>query len=377
MGQTTSTTEPFLEVGKRAVFHMSPDKAGGVRMPTVIRGWQKGSHIVLEMCEPKQIIAVRKDEPCVLRYMAEGSVWGFTTKVADIGTGSFGACVRVRWPTTATSVRVRKHERVQANVSCTIKSGLCPDVVGELCDISFGGCRVHSPRSFAEKTPLTLSFTLPDGAVIEDAEVTVMNLKMTMEGAFIGCRIDSMDEGPKRDVQFYVQTTLERMRGELPNAPRVLIIGPPREGLDVLRDAIVAKQFEVTQERDIVDGLFRLRMTMPVALLIDASVDAVDPLEVCKVIRTKQRYEAMPIVLYGREIAADELEQAGVMKSVADLSDADTLVALVEQAVPEREHAAPAPNEEPAGKPENVPGELSPETEDAGPEASDPAPQTA
>jgi len=66
-----------------------------------------------------------------------------------------------------------------------------------------------------------------------------------------------------------------------------------------VRDAVEQKGFDAFMATNAIDGIHRLRMFPPKAVLINEVMPGTSGTEICRIIRTAPGYTALPIVLYG------------------------------------------------------------------------------
>jgi len=149
MSEKAENVGQLLKVGTPAIVHPDPDRADSARLRAVIRGWQPGGYIILDIPR-EEVYAFKVDQHVVIRFVAEGDACGCDCRILDRGSGPFFSFVRVSWPNEFTSVRIRKHERVEVNVPCTVQPLGGPSFQAEISDVSTGGCRLLSSHALAQ-----------------------------------------------------------------------------------------------------------------------------------------------------------------------------------------------------------------------------------
>ncbi|MBN2312245.1 MAG: PilZ domain-containing protein, partial [Candidatus Hydrogenedentes bacterium] len=286
MNDTTESIEKSLEVGKAVIFHAEPQRANGARFKTFIRGWQKGSYILLEVAALQtKLPRLREAQECVLRFLSRGNACGFSSTLMDVGPGAYNSYIRVAWPHDVTIVRVRQHERVEAHVPCSIARASGAEGRGEIQDLSAGGCRLVTGHAIAKGEQVRLSFRLSDGTVVDGLRAIVRSASHLGAEHALGCQFEYDDESLSQDIGFYVLSTVERLRGELPSTPRVLILDKDADAAAGLRQALEEVGYDVVVATDVVDGLFLLRMTVPGVLLVRSGLVPLNGLQVCQLVR--------------------------------------------------------------------------------------------
>lgn len=189
------------------------------RYRTAVRGWRAGQHVLLDCPLHEGLpLALMKNEKCVVRFMAGGVACGFLAKV--IGRASKeNPCFQVSWPDELETIPVRKHERVEVSTACTIRGEDGSQWDGHLCDLSVGGCRLYSTRELAEASRVTVSFAVPRGPSVQDAEVLVRNANTLGQGAMYGCAFQGIEEAVKDDINLSVAIVLDQRRRPMNPGP--------------------------------------------------------------------------------------------------------------------------------------------------------------
>jgi c-di-GMP-binding flagellar brake protein YcgR len=238
MSDGTQDVERYLNVGTPAILHTEPHRKDGPRYRTVIRGWQKGSYVMLDMPADDEIALVR-GQPCVVRFVADGDACGFDARAQNWGS-RIHPYFRVNWPRHIEVVSVRKHERIEAMLPCTIVLDDESSQEGEIRDLSGGGCGVFLSQPQPVGARLRACFRLPDGTNIENLACAVRNVRPDPAGAFHGCEFEEDQTGARNDLDFFVSTTLERLRVTTRATQRVLFLANDPEDVAVLLQLLLS-----------------------------------------------------------------------------------------------------------------------------------------
>lgn len=344
--------ESFFHVGRAVVLHSLRVQGEEGRVRTFMRGWQRGAYLLLDIPRHGSNTAnLRVGDPCVLRFLADGDACGCNSIVEDLGTGSHFSFVRVRWPESVSCVRVRKHERVHLHAPCTVilDNGRAMD--GELVDMSAGGCRVAVSHILPKDDRVSLSFALPDGSDISDLQAIVCASAEGSDGAWIGCEYYDPDEATLYDIEFFVATTLARLRAERPGPNHVLIMEPDASKVNDLRMGLKSAGYEVILAPGPVDGFFWLRLATPSIVIASADQHVISGADVVRIIKSTRQFRELPVVVYGGtgDIGKRAME-AGASSHIGSASDVQKITGTVREltqqriaAIAEHQHAAGQP----------------------------------
>ncbi len=295
----TQDIERYLSVGSAGILHTEPHRKDGPRYKTTIRGWQKGSYVMLDMPADDELALVR-GQPCVVRFVARGEACGFDARAQNWGC-RIHPYFRVEWPSHIEVVSVRKYERIEANLPCTVALDDESSLEGEIRDLSAGGCSLFLSEAQPVGSRLRASFKLPDGTNIENLECVVRNARPNRVGAFHGCEFEGDPGAARNDLEFFVSTTLERMRVTTRASQRVLFIEGEPEDVAVLQGVLQDRGYGVTVASGLVAGFHRLRMSAPRVLLLNWRQKDLSGLEICAIVRATRGFEDLPVFLYGGE----------------------------------------------------------------------------
>jgi len=331
--------ERHLGVGQAVVLMPDPPRDDGYRERLHVRGWQRGNYLLLETDLSQDSRSIfRADSLCSIRFVSEGYACVGHTVVQDLGTGSHFSYMRIKWPTQFSSVPVRRYERVRVHMPCELSDGT-QTVAGELADMSIGGCRILADAPFPVDSDCKLSCTLPDGASIDGLSIAVCNCTRSGSRHTLGCTFSDRDEMAWHDVEFYVATTLTRLRGEAPAKASVLILDSNPRQIQTARHMLERTGYDIAVTQSAVDAFFMLRMHSPEILMINHAVPDMDAATFCATLRASRRFEELPIVVYGGDQSQVQATlDAGASEHLAALTSspetADLIARYAEQPEP-------------------------------------------
>jgi CheY-like chemotaxis protein len=240
--------------------------------------------------------------------------------------------IRTGWPTRVATAQLREHKRAQLHVPCRIDAprGQRFDG-GQVQDLSAGGCQVRLVRRAEVGQELFLSFTLPDGTRVHQLPAVVRNAQMTGKACRAGCQFQFDDADLRASIELYVATTLERLEYAGKRKPEVLVIGQTPEEAGSLIEPLCNRGFQVRWAAGAVDGIFRMRMTMPDVVVMSYDQPELRGPGLCLVIKRNERFKSLPVVVYGDGdgSAGRAARDAGAAAYVPSLEDPLNVVRAV------------------------------------------------
>lgn len=306
-GEKEADLEPYLVVGNPVTFHSDPFRKDAPRYKSAIRGWRSPVYVMLD--RPKlgdRYVVMAQNQPCIIRFVSGGYACAFDTQVLDWDKRRHHAYFRIAWPNAVKVVGFRKHERVMVSIPCMIKAGEAVNE-GTVTDLSIGGCCVTLGVPISPGETVALAFRLSNGYTIEDASALVRNARKVGGQTQIGCEFVEGQETVTSDIAFYVNTRLDRGKTCGEDERRVLIIDHDEKTTKALRKCLQDRGFEVFSAPGLVDGLYRLRVVPPNALLVNQRLQDLTGIELSRIVRHTSGYESMPLFVYGGD--SPELEQ--------------------------------------------------------------------
>lgn len=334
--------ERFLQVGLTSLVDAEPALVKGMRFASIIRGWSEGDYILLETARgesPSRVL--RPGEACVVRFMAAGQAFAFVSAVRDSGSGNYYRFFRVQWPRRLETVVLRQADRVEMQAPCQIMLEGGHVLQGRLIDLSTTGCRLELDGKVEKESPFRLSFQLPDGATIEGLAARARSTAPGDKGFILGCEFISPSPAQRADVEFYIGTTIDRLKPESHERKDwVLVVDPIPESVGTLRSQFGKRGIQVVNAASPVFGLSRLGASTPLAVLLAYEQEGCTGVDACKLIAAAPRLKHVPVYIYARD-AEDphalgaEAKAAGAAGVCSSLAKAESLADLVAQ------HAAP------------------------------------
>jgi len=313
--------ERFLEVGAVVMLHTEPARKDGPRFKTVLRGWRKPSHLLLD--RPKTdaglLVALQEGMPIVVRFLHEGRACAFDSVIIDWDTRRNAPYLRITWPPEIQYVTFRKHERVKLQAPCTVSAGRTGTFEGEIRDLSLGGCAVICQEGPGENpSNVRLSFPLPDGIMVEEVRALVRNYRPGPEGVFLGLEFESNQERALNDILFFVTSRLERVGIPEKSSARVqvMVMDEDADFATRLRRCFERRNIDAFIITGTVEGLTHLRGVAPRALLINAGMKDLPAVHTCILLRKTKGFENLGLYLYGGDPArfASLPQEAGIAR---------------------------------------------------------------
>ena len=196
--------EKCLAVGLEVFLDPSPGSPNSKRFAAKVRGWERNRFLILGLVAASPAPVLRQGKDCVIRFMHEGEVWGFTAQFAEeILTGGY-PLIQLYWPVEVARVQVRKFERVAVQTPCTVTLSDERTMEGTIGDLSGGGCSLVLNDDVDVGSTLRLTFRMPDGGIVSQRPVIVRNKKSVPgQGFKCGCQFKlALDSSSKCNMVF-------------------------------------------------------------------------------------------------------------------------------------------------------------------------------
>lgn len=307
--QALAELEQHLEVGGGAFLDLNPRGGQDRRYRTSIQGWDPQRRIVLKRPAACRAISMNKGRLCSVRFVEEGDIWGFVTKLAsDIHPFGDDDTIIVAWPQRVRRMRVRQHQRVSVSLACRVAFQDGNTEEGSLRDLSAGGCGLRVSRTLDIAESLEITFPLPDTGEMVSRAATVRNRGNIDPDGFLeyGCQFTNEKDEIQYSIEFYVARTLAESRGEMPPNPQVIVVSTQVEDTQDARHALRTTGFDVVPATGILDLGRRLHGGSPAAILVSASLPEIEPALACSLIRKTPGFAELPLVVFGGDIGLEQ-----------------------------------------------------------------------
>ena len=293
----------YLSVGTSTILQVNPQINGGQRLAATIRGWNDNDYIIVEFQEGNGAVRLSQKDVCELRYLLEGKACGFSSTIAAVERSGALPSARIKWPDSFEQVMFRKAERVKLAASCTVQTEEGgAKAVGEVCDVSLSGCCVVLEDALEEETTLLVSFTFPDGEMLEGAKGIIKNV-WEQEGKFFhGLAFENDETNALVSLAGFISRVSERKRtveGDLNQERRVLVLDDTPEIGEQCEVICEEMGFEAVSANNVVDGMYHLRVALPIILLIKQDMADLPGVEIARLVRSVISAQSLPIYLYG------------------------------------------------------------------------------
>ncbi len=310
-----------LDVGTIAFLELNPKSGCPMRQKTVIRGWEPESFLLVD----KPNANIRRSQPCALRFMQDGVVWGFYTLISDPSPDRSDRMIALAWPKEVQHVHLRRHERLKVVIPCTVKLLDGSVIQASVQDMSYGGCCILSDARLWEGMKIWLNFTLPDGVAVEELPLLVKNRRSANgEECFLGCAFVDEKEAERSGIGMFVNRMLTFERGQAAAKALWLILSEAEEDIDLLRAAAGGLSTGIRLVNGVVDLFHQIRLQIPLVVFINAAQKNMRALDICQILRNTPGLEAVKLVVYGGHPAAqmnEKMAAAGVCACLKDLSN--------------------------------------------------------
>lgn len=314
--------ERCLKVGMEVFLDASPGSPNSRRFPARLRGWELGHYLLLGVTPGQPVPVVRQGKECVIRFMHEGEVWGFSAVFAEQGMNAGFPLIQLYWPREVARVQVRKHERVAIQTPCAIDNENGATYAATIDDLSGGGCSVLVDAEFAVGTVLRLSFRMPDGGQVSRRPVIVRNRRpVPGQGIKYGCQFQAVDE-KDHGIQLFVARKIATERGESAPHPQILVLSRNELDVEMVQQSLANSSFEVIEAAGILDLGYRLHSCEAVGILISFEQRELSAIEILPLIRQSPGMGEIPLFMYGGGTGLrDQALTMGATLCLNDLSE--------------------------------------------------------
>lgn len=305
----------FLEVGNTGTFHTGPAVKDAVKFRTAFRGWREGNHILMD--KPRsgdgKTAVLKEKMPCVIRFLSEGRACALDSRVIDWDSRSDQPSMRIAWPKAIHYVGLRRTERVNVEIKCTVDWGNNLPTLERIVDMSTGGCGIRCKRKCEMGQVLELGFELPGGQVMHGVRTEMRHIR-EMDGDFVlgGAFIPGQQQ-VENELRFFVNRLLgtatpssDSATSSLapvfkPNPKRIIIFENDEKMQGRFKRNFERIECEAFFPKDALDGLGGLRMAAPGAIVIRQDYGSVLGMELARVIRSAPDFAKIPLYVYGGE----------------------------------------------------------------------------
>lgn len=312
-----------VEVGLLTFLDLDPRGRSPIRHKTVLRGWDVDEFLLLEKNMGRDLLIARAGHSCVVRFMRDGAVWAFHTAITDVTSGRAGYLIRVAWPEECFRISLRRHERIKVAAPCIVRAPDGFQARATLLDLSNSGCCLSSSEDIEAAAGMTISFTLPDGLVIEDEPIVIRNRRASDADSFrYGCEFANTSAGEQSGVGLYVSKMLAQQREDTGNY--ILLVSQTPSDADVLQPLCIESGCTISIATSILDACHQIRALRPNIVLINEEQRIASANVLCEIIRGAPGYETLPISIYGGP-ELDIQPQGDTILWLPDLASMDPL----------------------------------------------------
>ncbi len=116
-------------------------------------------------------------EPCVVRFVDEGRVVGFTSRVIQIHYDP-APLLFLEFPPDVEKINLRAKPRLRTSIPSTVRGPGLGELAapGVLMDLSEGGARILTSARPGSQEPLTVSFGMPSGRSFNNLAAVVVSV---------------------------------------------------------------------------------------------------------------------------------------------------------------------------------------------------------
>lgn len=337
--------ERCLKVGMEVFLDASPGNPNSKRFAARLRGWELGHYILVGLIPGSIAPAIRQGKDCVIRFMHEGEVWGFSAIFAEQGMNAGFPLIQLYWPREVARVQVRKHERVAIQTPCAIELEDGGSRSATIDDLSGGGCSLLVDSEIEVGAILRLTFRMPDGGQVSRRPVVVRNRRpIPGRGIKYGCQFQAAED-KDYGIQLFVARKIATERGESVPHPQILVLSRNELDVEMVQQALASSPFEVIEAAGILDLGYRLHSCAAVAILISFEQRELSAIEILPLIRQSPGLAEIPLFMYGGGAGLkDQALSMGATLCLADLSETPRILPYLPESAKTSAVAVDAPD---------------------------------
>ncbi len=339
--------ENSMEVGSSVFLEFERTDEEPLRDRSMLRGWKQGNYIIVDRPVRKDKHLFRAHDMCAMRFVRDGTAWGFQTFVLALSPGRREDLLWLSWPEDASFIALRRHERIKLQVPCLLHTEDDAVFRATVRDISVSGCCISgSGLPLVTEARLNATFTLPDGAAIEETSIIVRNQKKGPGNEHnYGCEFLDPGKADQESIHFFLLKSLSSQRSEALAGDYYLLLTDNEETLGRLQTLARQENVNLLTASCVVDMCCILRSSTPSVLLLDVSRAEIAIPDLCHMVHETIGLSEMPIVLLGATAWREGQEPSadGVQLCVRDL-DAITSFQLLSTCGPRPQPGATSTN---------------------------------
>lgn len=270
----------------------------------VLRGWQRGSHILVEaQLERGRSLVLPHHESCTARYLIDGTLCVFEGVILDWRIHKRDSQFRISWPERVGLREVRSEERTAVERDCRAELASGTNVPGTVRDLSPSGLQVRLESPISKGKSFFCSFVLPDGTTVDALPCVVRNVRQDKDRHIMGCQVVDSTCAAAQVIHLYLQRDRIMKHAAHDTADHVLLFAESGTSRVVLGDRLAALGVRAHITSGAIESFCMLRMTSPSIAVIDAKQPDLDALDMGGIVR--KSFPNLPIYLLGADTALE------------------------------------------------------------------------
>jgi len=202
----SSSVKPQFQVGIPVYIEMV-QKRKRVRTQVSIVGWFKTNFLFTTQPSDSRLLVTSLHTELIVRYLLDGTVYGFITKLIHKQNIPFGMWV-LDYPEVVEVKNLRRSPRIPLYLTVTTDEGR----EWEMLDLSSHGAAMATTDEPFMGEMVELSFVLPDGNKIEGLNAQIVRMSSSSEERLIGVQFDEDDYENITKIKRYISRCMERQR---------------------------------------------------------------------------------------------------------------------------------------------------------------------
>jgi len=199
-------TTPDFRVGV-PVFVEHVQKKRRLRAQASIVGWSEHNIFIITLPMDNRMLIVPTGAELIVRYLLDGTVYGFITRLLHKQQGPFGMWM-LEYPEVVEVKNLRRAPRIPLYLKVFTED----DEEWDMLDISNFGAAMATAESQFVGDEIALRFTLPDGAEIDGLNSKIVRVHFSETESVVGVQFDEADGENLSKIATYIETCLSRQR---------------------------------------------------------------------------------------------------------------------------------------------------------------------
>lgn len=195
---------PNFRVGV-PIFVEHVQKKRRLRAQAQIVGWSENNIFIITLPADNRMLIVPTGAELIIRYLLDGTVYGFITRLLHKQHGPFGMWM-LEYPQVVEVKNLRRAPRIPLYLKVLTED----EEEWDMLDISNFGAAMAAAESQFVGDEIRISFSLPDGAKVDDLECKIVRVLLSEAESIVGVQFSETDADNLAKINAYIESCLRR-----------------------------------------------------------------------------------------------------------------------------------------------------------------------